>query len=102
MNVFRDVAPHILLEIDRRSRRAYCLRHQGDATLMMNTVSTSETSVNFYQTIRHNILEDSHLHSRRSEKLKYRQVDNDLQRSGNGICLEILRKIAKYLGQTIW
>jgi hypothetical protein len=30
-------------------------------TLMMETASSSETSVNFYQTARHNILEDSHL-----------------------------------------
>jgi hypothetical protein len=31
-------------------------------TLMMETVSTSETSVNYYQTTRRNIPEDSHLH----------------------------------------
>jgi hypothetical protein len=30
-------------------------------TLMMETASTSEMSVNFYQTARHNNLEDSHL-----------------------------------------
>jgi hypothetical protein len=30
--------------------------------LMMLAVSTSETSVNFYQTTRRNIPEDSHLH----------------------------------------
>jgi hypothetical protein len=30
--------------------------------LMMQAVSTSETSVNFYQTTRRNIPEDSHLH----------------------------------------
>jgi hypothetical protein len=29
-------------------------------TLMMEVVSTSETSVNFYETTWHNILEDSH------------------------------------------
>jgi hypothetical protein len=38
--------------------------------LMMETVSTSETSVNFYETIRRNIPEDSHLHTRRRENLK--------------------------------
>jgi hypothetical protein len=32
---------------------------------VMEAVSTSETSVNFYQTTLHNILEDIHLHSRR-------------------------------------
>jgi hypothetical protein len=33
--------------------------------LMMEAVSTSETSVNFYQTTRRNIPEDSHLHTHR-------------------------------------
>jgi hypothetical protein len=31
--------------------------------LMMEAASTSETSVNFYQTARHNNPEDSHLHT---------------------------------------
>jgi hypothetical protein len=30
--------------------------------LMMEAVRTSESSVNFYETIRHNIPEDSHLY----------------------------------------
>jgi hypothetical protein len=38
--------------------------------LMMEAVSTSETSVNFYQTILRNIPEDSRLHTRRRENLK--------------------------------
>jgi hypothetical protein len=38
---------------------------------MMEAVSTSETSVNFYETTRRNIPEDSHLHIRRRENLKY-------------------------------
>jgi hypothetical protein len=38
--------------------------------LMMEAVSTSETTVNFYQTTRCNIPEDSHLHTRRRENLK--------------------------------
>jgi hypothetical protein len=33
-------------------------------TLMMEAASTSETSVNFYQTARHYNPEDSHLHTR--------------------------------------
>jgi hypothetical protein len=37
---------------------------------MMEAESTSETSVNFYQTTRRNIPEDSHLHIRRRLKLK--------------------------------
>jgi hypothetical protein len=36
----------------------------------MEAASTSETSVNFYQTTRHNNPEDNHLHTRRSENLK--------------------------------
>jgi hypothetical protein len=39
-------------------------------TLMMEAAKTSETSVNFYQTTRRNILEDSHLHTRRRKNLK--------------------------------
>jgi hypothetical protein len=37
---------------------------------MMEAVSTSETSVNFYQTTRRNILQDSHIRTRRRENLK--------------------------------
>jgi hypothetical protein len=37
---------------------------------MMGTASTSESSVNFYQTIRRYNPEDSHLHTRRRENLK--------------------------------
>jgi hypothetical protein len=42
--------------------------------LMMEAVSTSETSVNIYQTAGRNIPEDSHLHTRRRENLKSHQV----------------------------
>jgi hypothetical protein len=38
--------------------------------LMMEAISTSETWVNFYQTARRNIPEDSYLHTRRQENLK--------------------------------
>jgi hypothetical protein len=37
---------------------------------MVETAGTTETSVNFYQTIRRNNPEDSHLHTRRRENLK--------------------------------
>jgi hypothetical protein len=40
----------------------------------METVSTSETSANFYETIQSKIPEDSHLHTRRREYLKSNQV----------------------------
>jgi hypothetical protein len=36
----------------------------------MEAARISETSVNFYQTTRRNNPEDSHLHTRRREKLK--------------------------------
>jgi hypothetical protein len=39
-------------------------------TLMMEAASTSETSVNFYQTTRRYNPEDSHLRTRRRENLK--------------------------------
>jgi hypothetical protein len=38
--------------------------------LMMEAVRTSETLVNFYETTRRNIPEDSHHHPRRRENLK--------------------------------
>jgi hypothetical protein len=37
---------------------------------MMETPGTAETSVNFHQTTRRNNPEDSHVHTRRREKLK--------------------------------
>jgi hypothetical protein len=43
----------------------------------MEAVSTSETSVNFYETTRRNIPEDSHLYTRRRENLKSRRVYNN-------------------------
>jgi hypothetical protein len=38
--------------------------------IMMGATSTSEMSVNFYQTTRRNNPEDSHLHTRRRENPK--------------------------------
>jgi ATP/ADP translocase len=38
--------------------------------LMMEVVITSEKSVNLYQTTQRNIPENSHLHTRRQEKVK--------------------------------
>jgi hypothetical protein len=40
----------------------------------MEAASTSKTSVNFYQTTRRNIPEDSHLHTHRRENRKYQQI----------------------------
>jgi hypothetical protein len=77
MAVFWVVAPCGVVEVSRRFRGACCL-HQA---LIMDTASTSETSVNFYQTTRRNNLEDSHLHIRRRENLKshYHPVQNHLR-----------------------
>jgi hypothetical protein len=41
----------------------------------MEAASTSETSVNFYQTTKRNNPEDSHIHTRCSEKLKFQIVN---------------------------
>jgi hypothetical protein len=53
-----DVAPYSLVEIDRF------------IALMMEAVSISEMSINFYQTTLCNIPEYSHFHTRRRENLK--------------------------------
>jgi hypothetical protein len=42
----------------------------GAIAAMLPAASTTETTVNFYQTTRSNNPEDSHLHTRRREKLK--------------------------------
>jgi hypothetical protein len=69
MAVFWDVAPCSHGEIHRRCS-AHCLRHQGDEIApMMKAVTTSETSVNIYETRCSNIPE-CHLLSRRRENLK--------------------------------
>jgi hypothetical protein len=57
--VFWDVAPCSHVEVVRRFCGAYYLHHQS--ALMMEAVSTSETSVNFNVTTRHYIPEDSKL-----------------------------------------
>jgi hypothetical protein len=54
---------------DRRFRGTYFLHHQSD-DLMMEAVSTSETSVNFNVTTRRYIPEGSKLHTRRRKNLK--------------------------------
>jgi hypothetical protein len=68
--VFWDVAPCSHAEVDQRFRGAYCLHHQDDEALMMESVRTSETSVNFNMTTRRYIPEDSKLHTRRRENVK--------------------------------
>jgi hypothetical protein len=72
ISVFLVVALCSLVEVYHHFRSSCCLHHQG--TLMMETASTSETLVNFYQTTRRNIPEDSHLHIRHRENLKSHKV----------------------------
>jgi hypothetical protein len=52
MAVFWVVAPCGPVQISQSFRDAYCLH----IVLMIETESTSETSVNFYQTTRSNVL----------------------------------------------
>jgi hypothetical protein len=64
--VFWVVVPYSLIEVYEVSEvlAASIIR------AMMEAGSTSETSVNFYQTTRRNNPQDSHLHTRRRENLK--------------------------------
>jgi hypothetical protein len=50
--------------------------------LMMGAASTSETSVNFYQTTRRNNPEDSQLHTHRRENLKSHPTKHGKPQSG--------------------
>jgi hypothetical protein len=58
MTVFLDVTPCSLAEV-----------YQFQGTLVMEAASTSETSLNFYQSTRRNIPEDSYLQIRLRESL---------------------------------
>jgi hypothetical protein len=49
------------------------------SSLMMEEVRFSETSANIYRTTWRNIPEDSHLHTRRRENLKYHQLQEVLE-----------------------
>jgi predicted transcriptional regulator len=60
MAVFWAVALYSLVEVYQHFRGACSLYHQ---TLLVEAVSTSEMSVNVYQTTYHNNPEDSCLHS---------------------------------------
>jgi hypothetical protein len=62
--LFWVVAPCSLVEVCRRFRCSCCLRRQSD-----DAESTSETSVNFYQTTRRYNPEDSHLRTHRRDNL---------------------------------
>jgi hypothetical protein len=71
MAVLRVVAPCKLLEAFQHFTGACCLHYQGDPLIaLMETASTSETSVKFHRTTRRNKPQDSRLHTRRRENLK--------------------------------
>jgi hypothetical protein len=59
------------------------------ALLMVETARTSEMSVNFYQTTRCNIPEDSRLHIGHNENLKYHKIiiDTNIER---GIGIQVI------------
>jgi hypothetical protein len=65
MAVFWVVAPCSLIEVYQHFRGPCCLHHQAIAP-MMEAARTSETFVNFYQTTRRYIPEDSHFQSSNS------------------------------------
>jgi hypothetical protein len=74
---FWVVAPCSLVDVNRRFRDACYLHHYGDdllITLMMEAASTSEMSVNIYQTAWLHNPEVSHLHTRRRDNLKYHTI----------------------------
>jgi hypothetical protein len=64
--IFLDITPCSLVEIKRRFRCANC---PDDGA-----VRFSETSVYFHDTTRYKVRQDSNLHSRRSEDLKFCRV----------------------------
>jgi hypothetical protein len=85
MAVFWDVAPCSLVDTDRSLRETYCLHRKGAAT-----ESSSETSVNIYQTTRCNIPEDSHLQGRLASQFV---VSHDSPVDSYGKCSEIMNDL---------
>jgi hypothetical protein len=78
MTVFWDAALCNLVGVYQCFRGAYCLHHQGDD----GGRSICETLVNFYQTTRRNISEDSHIDTRRHWYLKSHYINSDLKEIG--------------------
>jgi hypothetical protein len=62
MTAFWDIALCSLMKVYRHFRGAYFLHHQGNETLMMTAVCTSEISVYFHKTTWRYIPESCHLH----------------------------------------
>jgi hypothetical protein len=81
-----------MVDVDRRFR--------GAIALMMETVSSSETKVNIYQTIRRNIPEHNHLHTRLREKPEISPISIvftciKCKNSKENIALRLLVKLLK-------
>jgi hypothetical protein len=93
MTIFWDIAPCSLVETNWRFRGTYCLHHQN--VEMMEAISISEKSVNFYQTMRCNIQENSHLHTRRRENLIF-HLDFIIYYSIFSSSIEKLRKYIQF------
>jgi hypothetical protein len=70
MALFWVAAPCSPVEVYRRFRGTVI-----NLRAMMKAARTSETSINFYQTARHNNPEDGHLLTRRLENLKYHYLE---------------------------
>jgi hypothetical protein len=80
MAVFSDVAPCGLVEVYRHFRGVYFL-----IVLMIEAVSTSETSVNLYQTTWINNPEDKSSFSHRRENLKSHQYRDEFYLASYGL-----------------
>jgi hypothetical protein len=76
MTVFWDFAPCSLVESLLSFQRCLLPPSSRRLIALMMEASTSETSVNFYQTTRRNISEVRHLHTRRRENPKSHPVIN--------------------------
>jgi hypothetical protein len=77
----QEITPCSLVDIGRRYREAYCLHYQSDNVrlaigLIMEALSSSETSVSIHQFTQCNIPEDNHLHIRRCENLKSHLINS--------------------------
>jgi hypothetical protein len=71
MTLLWDAEPCRVAEVYRHFKCAYFFHHKNDnQALMMEAVTTSGTSVNFYKTARRNIPEDSLLRTRSRKNLK--------------------------------
>jgi hypothetical protein len=92
MAVFKVVALCSLVEVYQCFRGACCLHHQGDEfAMMIEATSTSETSVNFYQTTWPNNPENSHLRTHHHENLRFHLLQAGSQKLNREQNLSLVR-----------